>query len=88
MSQDRIGRGNRSLDPVGVTYELRFPDGADAGTFETNVYDWQVGDVFHANGNRVLRITAIVPVATMGEFIDTDDDMNEVWEVEEVEQVS
>jgi hypothetical protein len=67
---------------MGVKYELRFADGSDAGTFETGVYDWRVGDEFTGDGNRRYRITAMIPLARMGEFIDTDDDMNEAWEVE------
>ena len=63
-------------------YELRFADGSDAGTFETTVPDWKVGDEFIGNGNRHYRITAMIPVARVGEFIDADDGTAEVWEVE------
>jgi hypothetical protein len=72
---------------VGVKYELRFADGSDAGTFETNVYDWNVGDEFIGNAKRRYRITAIIPVAHTDEFIenDDDDDMTDAWEVELVE---
>jgi hypothetical protein len=37
---------------VGFSYELKYPDGGDAGTFETNLSDWAVGDTFRADGNR------------------------------------
>jgi hypothetical protein len=67
---------------VGFSYELRCHDGDDAGTFETNLSDWDVGDTFRADGNRHLRITAIIPAELVAEFIEGP--VRGVWEVEPV----
>jgi len=37
---------------MGFRYELRLADGDDAGTFDTAVSDWKVGDVVIAAGPR------------------------------------
>ena len=55
---------------MGFSYELKHRDGGDAGTFETNLSDWDVGDTFRADGNRHLRITAIIPAELVAEFIE------------------
>jgi len=36
----------------------------------TNLSDWAVGDEFRADGNRPMRITAIIPVELVAEFIE------------------
>jgi hypothetical protein len=43
---------------MAIRYELRLADGEDAGTFDTNLADWQVGMEFRGDGNRRYRITA------------------------------
>ena len=65
---------------MGFSYELKYPDGGDAGTFETNLSDWAVGDTFRADGNRQLRITSIIPAELVAEFIEGP--VRGVWEVE------
>ena len=55
---------------MGFSYELKYRDGGDAGTFVTNLSDWAVGDTFRADGNRPMRITAIIPAELVGEFIE------------------
>jgi hypothetical protein len=40
-------------------------DGDDAGTFDTAVSDWHVGDTLIADGNRHYRVTA-VGIAALG----------------------
>jgi hypothetical protein len=47
---------------VTYRYELRLGDGSYAGTFVTDVPNWQVGDTFTTGDGRDLRITQIVPV--------------------------
>lgn len=61
-------------------YELKLPDGDDAGTFTTSECDWHVGDEFRAAGNVRYRIRAIVPRERMAEFVDEPE--IELWEVE------
>jgi hypothetical protein len=51
------------------TFELRLADGDDAGTIATNEA-LRVGDVAIAHGNRRYRVTAVVPVERVAEFID------------------
>jgi hypothetical protein len=51
-------------------YELRFPDGDDAGTLETTETRWQVGDTVIAHGNRRYRVTAVIPLELVEEFVD------------------
>jgi hypothetical protein len=51
-------------------FELRLADGDDAGSLETNEGNWQPGDIVIAHGNRHLRVTAVVPVERIGEFVD------------------
>jgi hypothetical protein len=66
---------------VGFSYELKYPYGDDAGTtFETNLSDWNVGETFRADGNRPMRITAIIPAELVAEFIEGP--VRGVWEVE------
>ncbi|MGZ4332964.1 MAG: hypothetical protein ACXVRJ_01650 [Gaiellaceae bacterium] len=60
-------------------YELRYGDGAYAGTFVTTVPAWQVGDAFTTGDGRSLRITEIVPP----ELIEVSDrPKHGLWEVE------
>ena len=51
-------------------FELRFPDGDDADTLETAVPNWQVGDTLIAHGNRRCRVTAVIPLELVEEFVD------------------
>jgi hypothetical protein len=51
-------------------FELRFPDGGDVGSFETSEANWQAGDTVIAHGNRHFRVTAVVPVERLAEFVD------------------
>jgi hypothetical protein len=67
---------------MGFRYELRTPDGDDAGTFETGAADWQVGDVFRTEGNRQFRIRAMVPLERIEEFVEGP--LYGIWEVEPV----
>jgi hypothetical protein len=61
-------------------FELRLADGDDAGTFETSSSDWKVDDTLIADGNRRYRVTAVVPVERLAEFVDGVE--NGVLEVE------
>jgi hypothetical protein len=61
-------------------FELRLADGDDAGSLETNEGNWQPGDIVIAHGNRHLRVTAVVPVERVAEFVDAP--TNGVLEVE------
>lgn len=61
-------------------YELRLADGDDAGTIETGGCDWQPGDTLIADGNRRYKITAVIPVERIAEFVDGA--LNGVLEVE------
>jgi hypothetical protein len=67
---------------MGFRDELRLADGDDAGTFETSSSDWKVGDTLIADGNRRYRVTAIVPLERLAEFVDGAE--NGVLEVEPV----
>lgn len=51
-------------------FELRFPDGDDAGSIETGETRWQVGDTVIAHGNTRFRVVAVVPVERIAEFVD------------------
>jgi hypothetical protein len=51
-------------------YELKTPDGDDAGTFTTSECRWQVGDEFIGQGNTHWRVTAVVSGERIGEFVD------------------
>ncbi len=51
-------------------FELRLAHGDDAGTFETTMPDWAVGDTLVADGNRRYRITKVVPLELVQEFVD------------------
>ena len=62
-------------------YELRYPDGDDAGTFETAVPDWWVGDIFQTGDGRKLRIVSQVPIELVEEF--TERPLSAIWTVEQ-----
>ena len=49
-------------------YELKTTDGDDAGTLETAVPDWQVGDTFRTGDGRHLRIVLMNPIERIEEF--------------------
>ena len=51
-------------------YELKFADGDDAGSFESTRCDWKAGDELRAAGNVRYRVTAVVPLELVAEFID------------------
>jgi hypothetical protein len=54
----------------GYRYELRTPDGDDAGTFESGFCNWRAGDEFRGAGNRRYRITAVIRLPLIEEFVD------------------
>jgi hypothetical protein len=51
------------------SYELRLADGDDTGTIATN-QAFEAGDTVIAHGNRHYRVTAVVPIERVAEFID------------------
>jgi hypothetical protein len=65
---------------VGFRFELVSPDGDSVGSIETNEGNWQPGDIVYAHGGRRLRVTAVVPLERIAEFV--DDPENGVLEVE------
>ncbi len=50
-------------------FELRLADGDDAGTLETAEPGWRVGDTLIADGNRRYRITRVVSLELVREFV-------------------
>jgi len=52
------------------TFELKTRDGDDAGTLRTSEGNWQPGDVVIAQGNRRYKVTAVVSLARLEEFVD------------------
>jgi hypothetical protein len=61
-------------------FELRLPDGDDAGSIETNEQNWQTGDTVIAHGNVRYRVVSVIPVGLVEEFV--DDALYGVLEVE------
>ncbi|HEX4525475.1 MAG TPA: hypothetical protein VH108_01900 [Gaiellaceae bacterium] len=61
-------------------FELKLADGDDAGRLETSEGNWQVGDTLIAHGNVHYRVTAVVPVERIAEFV--EEPTNGVLEVE------
>jgi hypothetical protein len=55
---------------MSFSFELRLADGDDAGTFETSTSAWHVGDMLIADGNRRYRVTAVIPLERLEEFVD------------------
>jgi hypothetical protein len=55
---------------MGFVYALRLADGDDAGEYETGDAGIQPGDEIRANGNRLMRVRAVIPAAKIGEFVD------------------
>jgi hypothetical protein len=51
-------------------FELRFPDGDDAGSIETSEANWHPGDTLIGHGNTRYRITAVIHDRTVEEFIE------------------
>jgi hypothetical protein len=51
-------------------FELKLPNGDDAGTLVSNEWNWRPGDEIRAHGNKRYRITAVVPLPVIGEFVD------------------
>lgn len=54
---------------MGFRYQLRLADGDDAGEAEY-AYEPGVGDEIWIAGARQVRVTAIVPVERVEEFVD------------------
>lgn len=52
---------------MGFHFQLRWADGFDAGE-ASYAYQPQAGDEIHADGNRKLRVLAVIPVELAGEF--------------------
>jgi hypothetical protein len=50
-------------------YTVRFADGDDAGEAEFG-YQPQAGDEVRIDGNRLVRVRAVVPVEKVAEFVD------------------
>jgi hypothetical protein len=67
---------------MSFAFELRLADGDDAGTFQTSASDWKVGDTLIADGNRHYRVTAVILLEKIAEFVDGAS--NGVLEVEPV----
>ena len=65
---------------MGFKFELRTADCGDAGTFETGICNWQPGDEFRGAGNVEYRITAVIPLPLIEEFVERP--LNGVLEVE------
>jgi hypothetical protein len=65
---------------MGFTYQLLFPNGDDAGTFESSRSDWRPGDDFRGDGNVLYRIRAVIPLPLIEEFVDRP--LYGCWEVE------
>ena len=55
---------------MGFKYELRTRDGDDVGTFESSVSNWRAGDEFRGAGNVKYRITAVIPLPLIEEFVE------------------
>jgi hypothetical protein len=49
---------------------LKTADGDDAGTYESIRCDWQPGDELRASGNTRYRVTAVVPLELVEEFVE------------------
>ena len=60
----------RKREQMGFLYTLRLADGDDAGTFDSTSSSWSVGDTLIADGNRRYKVTAIVPLEKIAEFVD------------------
>jgi hypothetical protein len=58
------------------------PPGHDAGTFETIVPDWWVGDIFQTGDGRKLPIVSQSPIELAEEF--TERLLYAIWTVESV----
>ncbi len=67
---------------MGFRYELKTPDGDDAGTFESSRSDWRAGDVFIGHGNTRWRILAVVSLPLLEEFVAKP--LCGLWEVERI----
>lgn len=55
---------------MGFKFEFRTVDGDEAGSFETAVPNWQTGDTLIASGNVRYRVTAVLPLGRIAEFVD------------------
>lgn len=66
---------------MGFRYQLRFADGDDAGEGEYT-FTPNPGDVIYVQGNREMRVTAVIPTERMEEFIGRP-----IYDVLEVEPV-
>jgi hypothetical protein len=63
-------------------FELVSQDGDSVGSIKTNEANWQPGDTVYAHGGRPYRVTAVVPIERIAEFV--DEPLNGVLEVEQL----
>jgi hypothetical protein len=70
----------RTSGVLGFRFELVSPDGDSVGSIETNELNLQAGDTVDARGGRRYRVTAVIPLALIQEFVDEPE--NGVLEVE------
>ena len=55
---------------MGFRYQLRWADGDDAGEAEYPDGGIEAGDEIRINGNRLVRVRAVIPVELAAEFVD------------------
>ena len=55
---------------TGFKYALRWADGDDAGEAEYPDGSVQVGEQIRIDGNRLVRVRAVIPVELAAEFVD------------------
>jgi hypothetical protein len=67
---------------VAFKFELVSSDGDTVGSIETNEGNWQPGDAVYAHGGRRYRVTAVIPLERVAEFV--DEPLYGVLEVERV----
>jgi hypothetical protein len=65
---------------MGFKFELVSTDGDSVGSIETNEGNWQAGDTVYAHGGRRYRVTAVIPIERIAEFV--EEPLNGVLEVE------
>jgi hypothetical protein len=64
-------------------FELVSPDGETLGSIETSEANWQAGDEPIGHGNTHYRITAVIPLELVQEFVEPGgDELSGVLEVE------
>jgi hypothetical protein len=55
---------------VGFLYRLTYTDGEDAGEAELPASSIRIGDEIRIDSNALVRVTKVVPVERIGEFVD------------------